>query len=435
MKLFDRLFGRENRASVKTSDPYLSEFFGMRGSGIGGYVDTSRASGIAVAHACINVGSQTLASMPLHLQRRSAKGGQGRATDHPLYAVLHDMANPQQTAFEAREFLNASLMVDGNAYARLEWNGRGQVTAMYPLDPGLVAVERLESGRLRYRVSGRLGGVNVYVQEEILHLRYRLGRDGVMGLSPIQLARETFNLALTQQETAGKQAAKSFRPEGALVFPGNISLATKEGSLAKLAEKMNSNLETSGILVMDGGLEWKSFSFSSKDAQFLESRQLTNLDICRIWGVPPTVAGITDNATYSNSDQESRALVVRCLAPMAKRIEQAMNAALLTAESRKTMFIEHDLAGLLRGDMKARYESYRIGREWGWLSPNEIRSWENLEEVDGGDEYLSPLNMTTVQDRAPPVVDVTLPKRRKEVTKVTEWDSTGRIKAFEKTEV
>ncbi len=329
MKLFDRLFGREIRDSVKTSDPYLAEFFGMRGGGIGGYVDTSRASGIAVAHACISVGAQTMASMPLHLQRRSEKGGQVKEKDHPLYAVLHDMANPTQTAFEAREFLIASLMVDGNAYARLEWNGKGQVTALYPLDPGLVSVERLESGRLRYRVSGRLGGVHIYLQEEMLHLRYRLARDGVMGLSPIQLARETFSLALTQADTAGKQAGKSFRPEGALVFPNPIAHDKREQVLAKLEAKINSNLATGGTLVLDGGTEWKSFSFSSKDAEFLESRKLTNLDICRIWGVPPTVAGITDNATYSNSDQESRALVVRCLAPMAKRIEQAMNAALL----------------------------------------------------------------------------------------------------------
>jgi HK97 family phage portal protein len=138
---------------------------------------------------------------------------------------------------------------------------------------------------------------------------------------------------------------------------------------------------------------------TARDAEFLESRKLTNLDICRIWGVPPTVAGILDHGTYSNVEAESRALVVRCLAPMAKRVEQAMNIALLPAGSRKTLFIEHDLAGLMRGDMKARYESYRIGREWGWLSPNEIRGWENLPEIDGGDEYLSPLNMVPLDQR------------------------------------
>lgn len=393
MSLINRLLGRETRSTIKSDDPYLAEWFGLRG-GIGGYVDPGRASGIAVAHACIAIVSQNLAAMPLNLYRRADNGGRDRATDHPLYAVLHDMANPIMTAFEAREVLLASLMVAGNAFARLEWNGRGQVSALYPLDPGKVAVERLESGRLRYRISGERGGVRVYLQEEILHLRYRLARDGVMGLSPIQIARETFNLALTQQDTAGKQASKSFLPEGALVFPNVIGKDQRQTVLDKMEAKVNSDLSTRGILVLDGGTDWKSFSFSSKDAEFLESRKLTNLDVCRIWGVPPTVAGITDNATYSNSDQESRALVVRCLAPMARRVEQAMNASLLTGESRKTLFIEHDLAGLLRGDMKARYDAYSVGRNGGWLSVNEIRGWENMPKIDGGDEYLSPLNMT-----------------------------------------
>ncbi|RVG23509.1 phage portal protein [Sinorhizobium meliloti] len=401
MSLINRILGRETRSTIKSDDPYLSEWFGYRGGGMGGFVDPSRASGIAVAHACIAIVSQNLAAMPLNLYRRSANGGRERAADHPLYGVLHDMANPQQTAFEARELLLASLMVAGNAFARLEWNGRGQVTALYPLDNSRVAVERLESGRLRYRVAGEHGGSRTYLQEEILHLRYRLGRDGVMGLSPVQIARETFNLALVQQEQAGKQAKKSFLPEGALVFPNAIGKDQRQQVIDKLEAKINSDLSTRGVIVLDGGTEWRSFSFSSKDAEFLDSRKLTNLDICRIWGVPPTVAGITDDATYSNNDQESRALVVRCLAPMAKRLEQAMNAALLTTESRKSLFVEHDLAGLLRGDMKERYESYRVGREWGWLSPNEIRGWENLPAIDGGDEYLSPLNMTILGDREP----------------------------------
>ena len=367
--------------------------------GLGAHVDAERASGIATAHACISIVSQSLASVPLNLYRRTDNGGRERAVDHPLYGVLHDMANVSQTAFEAREMLVASLLISGNAYAKLEWNGRGQVTELKPLDPGSVSVERLESGRLRYRITNQAGGIRIYLQDEILHLRYRLGREGVMGLSPVQLARDTFNLALTQQDRAGTQATNAFRPQGALVFPNMLPGDKKDAALTKLAAKIEANTTTSNVLVLDGGVDWKPFSFSAKDAEFLESRKLTNLDICRIWGVPPTVAGITDNATYSNTDQESRALVVRCLAPMARRIEQAMNAALLAPEGRRSMFIEHDLAGLLRGDLKARYESYRIGREWGWLSPNEIRGWENLPEIEGGSEYLSPLNMTPMGDR------------------------------------
>lgn len=398
MSFFSRIFGRERRDTITSSDPALAEFLGQRTNGTG-FVDPARASGLAVAQACISVISQNLAAMPLNLYQRGDDNGRVQATSFPLYGVLHDMANPQMTAFEAREFLTVSLLTAGNAYARIEANGRGQVTALHPIHPANMTVERLESGRLRYTSTTQRGQRSVHVQDEILHLRYRIGPDGVMGLSPIQLARETFSLALTQQDQANKQAGRSFRTEGALVFPNPLSGDKKESALDKLRDRIEGQVETSGLLVLDGGVDYKPLSLSSKDAEFLESRKLTNMDIARIFSVPPTVVGITDNATYSNVDGESRALVVRCLAPMAKRIEQAMNAALLTTDGRKRLFIEHDLAGLMRGDMKARYEAYRVGREWGWLSPDEIRAWENLPKIDGGDEYLSPLNMTPLGAR------------------------------------
>ncbi|APG47924.1 phage portal protein, HK97 family [Phaeobacter porticola] len=280
-------------------------------------------------------------------------------------------------AFEGCEFLMASLLTNGHAFARIETNARGQVIALYPLHPSNVAVERLENGRLRYR----------------------LGKDGAMDVSPIQLARESFSLALTQQDQATRQASRAFRAEGALVFPQSIGGDKKADALQILRDRVEGQVETSGILVLDGGVDWKSLSITAKDAEFLDSRKLSNIDVARTFSVPPTVVGITDNAAYSNVDGESRALVVRCLAPMARHIEQAMDAALLTVEGRKRFFVEHDLAGLMRGDIKARYEAYRIDREWGWLSPNEIRAWENMSEIEGGNEYLSPLNMTVLGER------------------------------------
>ncbi len=398
MSFLGRILGLERRDTITSSDPALAEFLGQRTNGTG-FVDPGRASGTAVAHACFSVISQNLAAMPLNLYQRGEGNGRTQATSLPLYGVLHHQMNDQMTAFEGREFLIVSLLTAGNAYARIETNGRGQVVALHPIHPANMTVEKLESGRLRYTSTTQRGQRSVHIQEEILHLRYRIGPDGVMGLSPIQLARETFALALCQQEQAIKQAGRSFRTEGALVFPNPLSGDKKESALEKLRDRIEGQVETSGLLVLDGGVDYKPLSLSSKDAEFLESRKLTNMDIARIFNVPPTVVGITDNATYSNVDGESRALVVRCLAPMAKRIEQAMNAALLTTEGRKRLFIEHDLAGLMRGDMKARYEAYRVGREWGWLSPDEIRAWENLPKIEGGDEYLSPLNMTPLGAR------------------------------------
>ena len=391
-------FGLEKRANeVKTTDPYLGEFFGQR-SGITGNVDLNRASGIAVAQSCIATISQALASIPLNLYVRDKNGGRNKQVDHPLYEVLHDKANQSQTAFEVREFLAASLMTNGNAFALLEWNGRGQVTAMYPLNPSSVSVERLQDRKIRYKVTDSNGGIQKYTNGEILHLRYRLANDGIMGLSPIQLARETINLALSQNDTARSMTEKSFRPSGAFVFPD--ALTDEQYERAKRAFGNQGGANSAGkILVLDGDVKFQPFSIAAKDAEFLESRKLSNLDVCRIWSVPPTVVGILDNGTYSNVEMESRALVTRCLAPMAKRVEQAMNASLLPTITRKTHFIEHDLAGLLRGDLKARYEAYRIGREWGWLSPNEIRGLENLPEIENGGEYLSPLNMAVLADR------------------------------------
>ena len=400
MSFLTRLLGREERAqSVKSSDPYLAEFFGMRDGAGGGFVDPSRASGHAVAHRCIQVIAENLAAVPGNLYRRTGNGARERATDHPLYGVLHDMANPQQTAFEARELLIVSLLVSGNAFARIDWNGRGQATAIHPLAPGSVAVERLATGRLRYKVSDPRGGVTVHLQEEVLHLRYRLAADGIMGLSPLQIARETFNLALAENSQTAAMMKNGLKLSGAFVFPEKLSGERGAQMRSEAASRFAGALNAGNFLVLDGGVDFKTFSMPAKDAELLESRKLSNLDVCRVYGVPPTVAGITDNATYSNTDQESRALVARCLAPMAKRLEQAMNAGLLASESRRHLFIEHDLAGLLRGDQKARYEAYRIGREWGWLSPNEIRGWENLAEIEGGDEYLSPLNMTPLGQR------------------------------------
>jgi HK97 family phage portal protein len=232
----------------------------------------------------------------------------------------------------------------------------------------------------------------------------RRAADGIRGLSPVELARATFRAALAQQTQAAAQAENAFRPAGMLVFPKPLNEQTMKSFKEAFTQKVIGAAKANEVLVMDGGLEWKPFQIPAKDAEFLESRKLSNLDIARIFGCPLTAVGIPDNATDSNVEQESRALVVRCLAPMARRIEQAMMADLLSAESRRSLFIEHDLQGLLRGDQKARFEAYQIGRQWGWLSANEIRAWENLPAIEGGDEYLSPLNMTPLGvGRAPAV--------------------------------
>jgi HK97 family phage portal protein len=374
---------------IASNDPFLGQFLGARATA---RADIEKASGHAVAHRCISVIAENLASVPLALYRKTEDGGRDKATDHPLYGVLHDETAPGLTAFEAREWLLSSALTYGNAYAKIGRNGRGQVTSLSPLVAGSVTVEKLNTGRLRYKVAKADGGTEVLLQDETLHIRYRT-KDGILGLSPIQIAAAAFGLALAQQDQAGAAAENAFRPAGALVFPDKLAAGGKESVIEKFKARFVGALKANEVMVLDGGAKFETFQFNSKDSEFLDSRKLSNLDICRVFGVPPSVAGITDDATYSNIGEESRALVMRCLAPWAKRVEMAMTIQLLSPEARKTLFIEHDLNGLTRGDLATRYGAYRIARDGGWLSANDIRGFENMSKIAGGDTYAEPLNM------------------------------------------
>ncbi len=379
---------KEIRA-VSSSDPFLGEFLGARWQA---RADIEKASGHAVAHRCIQLVAEQLASVPLKVYRKTDDGGRVAASEHALYPVLQESFSPFLTAFEGREWMNVSALMYGNAYARIERNGRSQIIGLHPIPAPSVTVERLSSGRLRYKVALPNGGTSIYTQDEILHVRYRTV-DGVLGLSPIQIASAAFGLALSQQDQAGAAAENAFRPAGALVFPEKLSGTGKDSAISRFKERFVGQLKANEVMILDGGAKFETFQFSAKDSEFLESRKLSNLDICRVYGVPPSSVGITDNATYSNIGEESRALVTRVLAPWAKRMESVYNATLLSPEARKTHYVEHDLSGLLRGDLASRYAAYKIGREAGFLSVDEIRGFENMSKVPGGDTYMEPLNM------------------------------------------
>lgn len=400
MGFMDIFRGREQRRQVKASDGYLNQFLGNR-LGMVSHVDADRASGLAVAHACITLISQNLAAVPLHVYRFRSDGGRERATEHPVYDLLQSLSCDGMTAFEVREALIADLLITGNAYAKLTWNGRGQVSQLMPLSPGAVAVERLPSGALRYRATYTSGRSETLLEDEVLHIRYRLDRERVMGLSPLAIARETFNIALEQNVQAHRQARYALRSEGVLSIPNPMSDEAYTRTQAQAQAIMDPpSGSRPAMMILDGGAEYKPMAFSPKDGEFLESRKLTNLDVCRVFNVPPSSVGIPDSMTYSNAAEEGRTLVSRCLAPMARRVEAAMNTAMLTATGRLSFFIEHDLSGLMRGDLQARYEAFGLARQNGWLSVNEIRQMESLGRIEGGDRYLEPLNMTGARDAA-----------------------------------
>jgi HK97 family phage portal protein len=393
MGIWSRLFG--TKTEVRAFDPWAFDpryLFPTKPNKYWLYSNFDVVlTNLAVAVRAIALRSEILASVPLILYRRSADGGRERADDNPLFQVLHDIANPNQSAFEFREFMVRSLDLHGNAYARIERNARGQVTALWPYLFGDVQVEQLDTGRLRYRVyNGRR--VEVQLGEDMLHIRGP-SRDGILGQSPIMIARGALSLALAHQETAQSLSSNSLRPSGLLTYPQALSQTQRDAVKEAAASNYGGESNAGKLMVADGGAKYETISFSPEDAQFLESRKLANEDVARIFGMPPTSVGITDKATYSNTEQEGRALVQNAIGPLAARIETAMQRCLLTEAGRRTLLIAHDLDGLLRGDIKSRFEAYRLGRECGVYSPNDIRTKENEPPIGAeGDVYHMPAN-------------------------------------------
>ncbi|MGE0743131.1 MAG: phage portal protein [Hyphomonadaceae bacterium] len=383
-------FGLERRA--RDHDALAPGNWG-RPAPLGGVVSAqSVLSNLAVAARCVSLRSELLASVPLKLYRRLPNGDRERVTDHPLADVLGDLANPLQTAFEAREFFVRSLDTQGNAYARIERDGAGQVTALWPLQAPRVTVERLETGRLRYRYTTDRAPV-VLLQEEALHIRAS-SEDGLLGRSPIAIARGALGLGLSLNDAAATLAANGMQQRGFVIQPAMTDQRGRRSLRDDITDQGAGSRNAGGLTVLDPGIKFVPTMFSSADAEALESRKLSNEDTARIFGVPPASVGISQSVSYGSAQQAAQDLVTNALAPLAQRVEQALARCLLSAEGRRLYIIEHDLSGLLRGDAAARWSTYKTGREIGALSAREIRQFENLPPMDATDDY-APLRGTS----------------------------------------
>lgn len=390
-------FGYERRNAAASDDPFVPVNWNSARWNVAGATPQSVLSNFAVAARCVALRSELLASTPLKLYRRLPNGDRERVTDHPLSDVLGDLANPLQTAFEAREFFVRSLDLYGNAFARIERDNAGQVSALWPLEFNRVQVQRLETGRLRYRYSGGNGAITL-LQEEVLHIRAS-SEDGLLGRSPLTIARGSFELGLALNEAAQTNAAAGFKPAGILLHPGKLTGDAKK-RIRDDVEKYSGAGNTGRPAVFEEGMKWQPLSWSAADAQLLESRAMSASDIAYAFNLSPAILGLNESVSYGSAQQAAQDLVTNALAPLATRVEQAMQRCLLSATGRQAYIIEHDLSGLLRGDATSRWTSYRTAREIGVLSAPEIRRFENLGPMNPADDY-TPIKSTPTAE--PPI--------------------------------
>ena len=297
------------------------------------------------------------------------------------------------------------LLLWGNAYAQIIRNGRGEVIALYPLMADRMEVGRDQSGQIyyEYRLSSEdahtMRGSTVRLgPTDVLHIP-GLGFDGLVGYSPIAMAKNAIGMAIACEEYGAKFFANGAAPSGVLEHPGTIKDPSRirESWQSTFGGSSNANK----VAVLEEGMKYTPISISPEQAQFLETRKFQIDEIARIFRVPPHMVGDLDKSSFSNIEQQSLEFVKYTLDPWVARWEQTMGRSLLSAEEKKRYFIKFNVDGLLRGDYQSRMSGYATARQNGWMSANDIRELENLDripEADGGDLYLVNGNMMKLQD-------------------------------------
>jgi HK97 family phage portal protein len=384
MAWFDFFRGRK----AVTVDDIAREIARARMGSSGAVVTSDSSMRVAAVYGCVRVISETVASLPLHIYRRTS-GGKERADTHPLYRLLHDTPNAFQTAMEFREMMQAHVCLRGNAYAYINWVGPSRATELLPLHPDRVTVKQRADMSLIYEVRNA-SGVTEFQAEDILHIR-GLSSDGITGRSVLEDARETIGVAIATQEYAGRFYANDATPSLAITLQGKLGPDARKRFVETWNDTFSGSRNARKTVVLEEGAKVEPIAMTFDDAQFLETRKFQRSEIAGIFRVPPHLIGDLDRATFGNIEHQSIEFVTHCIRPWLVRWEQALSKALFTAPG--TYYPEHAVEGLLRGDIKSRYDAYSIGRQHGWLSANDIRALENMNPISGGDTYLQPLNM------------------------------------------
>lgn len=398
MGIFSGLFRSRDKPTDSTVGSRYA--FYMGGSSSGKVVTERSAMQMTAVYACVRILSEAIAGLPLHMYRYKEDGGKEKALDHPLYLLLHDEPNPEMSSFVFRETLMTHLLLWGNAYAQIIRNGKGEVVALYPLMPNKMTVSRDETGQLYYtyqKSQEELPKDNTYTvtlhPSDVLHIP-GLGFDGLVGYSPIAMAKNAIGLAIATEEYGSKFFANGAAPSGVLEHPGTIKdpQRVRESWMSQFGGSANSNK----IAVLEEGLKYTPISISPEQAQFLETRKFQINEIARIFRVPPHMVGDLEKSSFSNIEQQSLEFVKYTLDPWVVRWEQSIQRTLLTPEEKKTYFVKFNVEGLLRGDYQSRMSGYATARQNGWMSANDIRELENLDRIpaeEGGDLYLVNGNM------------------------------------------
>src|SRR5690625_1409795 len=403
MRWFTNLFKARDKPQNYSFGSNYSFFFGNSSSGKS--VNEFTAMQMTAVYSCVRILAEAVAGLPLHLYKYTDTGGKEKALDHPLYLLLHDEPNPEMSSFVFRETLMTHLLLWGNAYAQIIRNGRGEVMALYPLMPDRMAVDRDDKGPLYYEYTTSAddapiskGSIVRLKPSDVLHIP-GLGFDGLVGYSPIAMAKNAIGLAIATEEYGAKFFSNGANPGGVLEHPGVVKDPHRIRDSWNQVYQGTSNAHR--VAVLEEGMKFSPIGIPPEQAQFLETRKYQTEEICRIFRVPPHLVGDLERATFSNIEHQSISFVVHTIRPWLVRIEQSINKALFSEEERHKYFVSFLVEGLLRGDYESRMRGYSIGIQNGFMSPNDVRSLENMNPIpsdEGGNTYMVNGNMLKLKD-------------------------------------
>lgn len=398
-------FGQARDKPVdKAADAGYSFLFGRTTSGKP--VNERTAMQTTAVYACVRILAEAVASLPLHVYEYQDDGGKKLVHDHPLYYLLHDEPNPEMTSFVFRETLMSHLLIWGNAYAQIIRDGAGRVLGLYPLLPDKMEVQRDDKGNIYYVYSRNsdenptfkeYGNIKLKA-EDVLHIP-GLGFDGLIGYSPIAMAKNAVGMTLACEEYGASFFANGANPGGVLEHPGVLKDPSKVRESWNSVYRGVSNAHK--IAVLEEGMKYQQIGIPPEEAQFLETRKFQINEIARLYRIPPHMVGDLDKSSFSNIEQQSLEFVKYTLDPWVIRWEQSLQRSLFLPGEKGKYFIKLNVDGLLRGDYQSRMNGYAVGRQNGWFSANDIREMENMNPIpdeEGGNLYLVNGAMTKLAD-------------------------------------
>lgn len=355
------------------------------GTAAGSTVTAESAMRVGAVFACVTLLADTVAQLPCHLYERTRAGKE--RSDDALAWLLHDQPNTEQTAFEFFWQMQAWASVRPAAYAEITWRGARPVS-IEPRHPDRIKVERMPDGSRRY----------AYLQDDGVSWRPILAEDmlRVPGKPVLEYAREAIGFAQAVQRYSSRSFARGVRPSGFIAQdPGTSYTEDARKQLkARILEEHGGSENSGGVLWLPEGLKWNQLGMTNEQAQLVANSTSSVKDIARYFGIAPYRLGVNEPGamSYASVEMQSVELVVYTLMPWLRRWEQAIGRDLIVDKRR--LFAEFLTAALLKGTTAERFAAYAVAIQWGWLSRNDVRRLENLDEMPGLAAYLTPLNMT-----------------------------------------